>query len=33
MDSAAKFAQISEISKRVADWEEKITPKLLEEVL
>ena len=29
---AAKYAQISELSKRVAEWEEKITPKLLEEV-
>lgn len=29
--SAAKYAQISELSKRVAEWEEKITPRLLEE--
>ncbi|XP_076450390.1 condensin-2 complex subunit H2-like [Babylonia areolata] len=28
---AAKFAQISELSKRVAEWEEKINPRLQEE--
>ncbi|KAK7098969.1 condensin-2 complex subunit H2-like [Littorina saxatilis] len=28
---AAKFAQLSELPKRVAEWEDKITPRLLEE--
>nr|KAG5699227.1 hypothetical protein BaRGS_012748 [Batillaria attramentaria] len=29
--SAAKYAQTSEVARRVAEWEEKITPKLEEE--
>ena len=32
MEQAAKYAKISELSRRVAEWEEKISPKLLEEV-
>ena len=30
--SAQQYAQITELSKRVADWENKIVPKLQEEV-
>lgn len=32
LESAAKYVQISELSKRVAEWEEKIIPRLQEEV-
>ncbi|XP_025087697.1 condensin-2 complex subunit H2-like [Pomacea canaliculata] len=31
LESAAKYVQISELSKRVAEWEEKIIPRLQEE--
>ena len=30
--SAAEYAQITDLSRRVAEWEEKIQPKLEEEV-
>ena len=30
--SAQEYAQITELSKRVAEWEEKVLPRLEEEV-
>ena len=32
MASAQEYAQITELSKRVAEWEDKILPRLEEEV-
>ena len=32
MASAQEYAQITELSKRVSEWEEKIVPRLEEEV-
>lgn len=32
MASAQEYAQITELSRRVAEWEERVVPKLEEEV-